>query len=323
MKAANPPIVVEQGFDSSISEVWKALTSKDQMVQWYFTNINAFEPKVGSHSQFEVHSGERVFTHMWKVTEVTPLKSISYTWNYKEYSGDAIVTFTLKELGKKVMLKLSMQVLEDFPDGIPEFRRESCMGGWQYFLQGNLKDYLDGSAKVVAVSKSDSHSFTKFNTKHIKLIKGLGIEGDVHMGKTVKHRSRVAKNPAQPNLRQVHLIHSELFDELSEKGYSVSSGAMGENITTRGIDLHALPRATRLKIGVSAIVEITGLRNPCTQLNALGDGLMQTLIYKDKQGNIIRKAGIMGIVLEGGIILPGDSIQIELPEEPYYPLEKV
>jgi len=175
---------------------------------------------------------------------------------------------------------------------------------------------------IIALSKSDSHTFNKYNCNRIRLLTGLGVDGDAHMGKTVKHRSRVKKDATTPNLRQVHLIHAELFEELSKKGFAVHPGEMGENITTRGIDLLNLPKNTLLKIGTSEIV-ITGLRNPCSQLESIQIGLMKALLDKDDQGGIVRKAGIMGIVQKGGEIATGDTIYIQLPEQPHLKLEKV
>lgn len=176
--------------------------------------------------------------------------------------------------------------------------------------------------KVVALSKSDSHTFHKYNCDRLTLLTGLGVEGDAHMGKTVKHRSRVKKDPTTPNLRQVHLMHTELFEELSEKGFTVHPGQMGENITTSGIELLNLPKNTVLKIGATEIV-ITGLRNPCSQLESIQTGLMKALLDKDDQGELIRKAGIMGIVQSGGDIATGDTILVQLPEQPHLALEKV
>ncbi|BDS12158.1 MOSC domain-containing protein [Aureispira anguillae] len=177
--------------------------------------------------------------------------------------------------------------------------------------------------KVVALSKRASHQISKINHTQLKLLEGIGVEGDVHAGKTVKHRSRVAIDPNQPNLRQVHLIHSELFEELLSKGFQISAGQMGENITTQGIKLLELPKDTLLYIGEQAIVKITGLRNPCHQLNGLQEGLLKAVLDKDEQGNLIRKAGIMGIVLRGGSIALDDVIRIELPPLPFLPLERV
>ena len=176
---------------------------------------------------------------------------------------------------------------------------------------------------VKSVSKSKTHTFSKINCDKIVLLRGLGVEGDAHSGRTVKHRSRVAKDPSQPNLRQVHLIHSELFGELKGKGFTILSGEIGENITTEGIELLALPKGTILEIGESAKIEVTGLRNPCKQLDALQNGLMKAVLDTDNEGNLIRKADIMGIVLEGGEVKIGDVIKIKLPPKPYIKLERV
>lgn len=146
------------------------------------------------------------------------------------------------------------------------------------------------------------------------LLPGLGVDGDAHMGTTVKHRSRVARDPTQPNLRQVHLIHAELFDELREQGFEITPGRMGENITTRGIDLLGLPTSARLLIGGEAVVEVTGLRNPCAQLESIQAGLMSAVLDRDAEGRLVRKAGVMGIVIRGGTVAAGDTIQVELPD---------
>lgn len=177
--------------------------------------------------------------------------------------------------------------------------------------------------KVVAVSKSNKHNFSKSNQESIILIEGLGVEGDTHSGVTVQHLSRVRQNPNQPNLRQVHLIHSELHAELKQRGFTVSYGDMGENITTQDIDLLSLPTNTRLKIGANAVVEITGLRNPCVQLDAFQSGLMAAVLDRDADGNLIRKAGVMGVVIAGGEVQPEDLIEIELPPLPHQPLKPV
>ncbi len=176
---------------------------------------------------------------------------------------------------------------------------------------------------VTTVSRSATHTFTKSNQESIRLIVGLGIEGDAHMGETVKHRSRVAVDPTQPNLRQVHLIHAELHDELRAAGFVVSAGQMGENVTTRGIDLLGLPTSTRLHLGNTAIVELTGLRNPCAQLDRFQPGLMAAVLGRGDRGKLIRKAGVMGIVVVGGEVQPGNPIRIELPPEPHQPLDRV
>jgi MOSC domain-containing protein YiiM len=179
------------------------------------------------------------------------------------------------------------------------------------------------AATVIAVSRSPGHTFLKPNEGSIRLLEGLGVEGDAHMGVTVKHRSRVAKDPTAPNLRQVHLIHAELHEELEAAGFRLSPGGMGENVTTRGVDLLGLPAGTRLHLGAQAVVQITGLRNPCRQLNDFQPGLMAATLDRDAAGNLIRKAGIMGVVLTGGEIKPGDKIEVELPPEPYRELEPV
>ena len=166
---------------------------------------------------------------------------------------------------------------------------------------------------VVAVCCSPTHSFSKPLVDAIRLLEGLGVEGDAHLGRTVRHRSRVAADPTQPNLRQVHLIHAELHDELRTAGFDVTPGQMGENITTRGVDLLGLPVDTRLRIGADAVVGITGLRNPCAQLDNFQPGLMAAVLGRDESGRLIRKSGIMGVVLAGGWIRPGDPIAIELP----------
>jgi len=177
--------------------------------------------------------------------------------------------------------------------------------------------------RVTAVSCSKGHTLKKPNQDVVRLMTGLGVEGDAHLGVTVKHRSRVARDPSQPNLRQVHLIHEELHDELRAGGFTVEAGQMGENVTTRGVDLLGLPTGTRLHLGPTAVVEITGLRNPCAQLDKVQNGLMSATLDKDADGNLIRKAGIMGIVLTDGEVRPGDVIAVELPPEPHRSLEPV
>jgi MOSC domain-containing protein YiiM len=171
--------------------------------------------------------------------------------------------------------------------------------------------------KVTAVARSATHTLSKPNAASIRLLPGLGVESDAHLGETVKHRSRVARDPSQPNLRQVHLIHSELFEELRAAGFEITAGQMGENVTTLGLDLLALPVGTRLHLGDTAVVEVTGLRNPCAQLDRIQQGLMKATLDRDADGNLIRKAGIMGIVLVGGDVRPDDPIELELPPLPH------
>ncbi|MET9684686.1 MOSC domain-containing protein [Streptomyces coeruleorubidus] len=179
------------------------------------------------------------------------------------------------------------------------------------------------SGLVTAVSSNGEYSFTKPNRDSIRLLAGLGVEGDVHAGVTVKHRSRVAQDPTQPNLRQVHLIHEELFAEVGEAGFEVAPGELGENITTQGIDLLGLPVGTLLRVGDTAVLEVTGLRNPCIQIDTFQDGLLKRVVGRDEAGNVVRKAGIMSVVREGGVVCPGDTIAAELPTGPHRPLERV
>lgn len=176
---------------------------------------------------------------------------------------------------------------------------------------------------VVAVSASSDHTFSKPNLNSINLIAGLGVEGDAHSGELVKHRYLVGLDETQPNLRQVHLIQADLFDRLADQGYAVNPGELGENITTGGIDLLALPTGTILRIGGVARLELTGLRNPCSQINDFQDGLMRLLRYRSDNGSIVRIGGVMAVVLAGGVVEPGDSIEIEIPSEPHQLLEYV
>lgn len=177
--------------------------------------------------------------------------------------------------------------------------------------------------RVLTVSAGPTHSFSKALRPRIDLIAGEGVAGDAHCGVTVKHRSRVAVDPTKPNLRQVHLIHHELFAELAAAGFSVRPGDLGENLLTEGVDLLNLPRGARLMLGAGAIIEITGLRNPCNQLNAFQPGLMEALVWRAGDGTLIRKAGVMAVVLQGGPVHPGDLIEVTLPQGPHERLERV
>ncbi len=176
---------------------------------------------------------------------------------------------------------------------------------------------------VVAVAASAAHAFSKPTRPRIRLIEGFGVEGDAHGGATVKHRSRVAVDPTQPNLRQVHLIHMELIESLRARGFHVFPGAMGENVTTRGVDLLGLSRGTLLRLGPEAIVEITGLRNPCKQLDGFQDGLMQAVLGRAPDGRPVRLAGVMGVVRAGGEVAPGDPIAVEPPPGSFVALDRV
>jgi MOSC domain-containing protein YiiM len=179
------------------------------------------------------------------------------------------------------------------------------------------------SAYVVGTCAKAGHHFSKEPVAGIRLIAGEGVEGDAHRGTTVKHRSRVAADPTQPNLRQVHLIHAELFDELEDQGFTIGIGDLGENITTEDIDLLSLPTGTILAIGETARIQITGLRNPCSQIEAFRPGLLAAVLGRDENGGLIRKSGVMGIVLTGGDISAGDEIVVTLPPEPHVRLERV
>ena len=176
---------------------------------------------------------------------------------------------------------------------------------------------------MTAVSRHHAHEFSKAAESSIVLIAGLGVEGDAHSGETVQHRSRVARDPTQPNLRQVHLLHVELLEELRAVGHDVKPGEFGENVTTRGIDLLALPTGTLLFLGADAVVEVTGLRNPCRQIEDFQPGLLGLVVGRDAYGNVVRKAGIMGVVVAGGAVQPGDVIGVRLPPWPHRPLAPV
>lgn len=187
---------------------------------------------------------------------------------------------------------------------------------------------LTTQATVQAISRDGAHRFSKVGQPFIRLLAGLGVEHDSHSGVRVQHRSRVAADPSQPNLRQVHLIQAELFDELAARGFGVGAGQLGENVTTRGIDLLALPVGTRLHLGPGAVVEVTGLRNPCAQIEAFGlrqerSGLLAAVLDTDAAGQVVRKAGIMSVVLSGGEVRAGDPVRAEWPPRPWRALERV
>jgi MOSC domain-containing protein YiiM len=177
--------------------------------------------------------------------------------------------------------------------------------------------------RVLAVHRSSSHSFSKFPEDGITLVEGLGVQGDAHAGTTVRHRSRVARDPSAPNLRQVHLLASELFDQLVARDFAVFPGDMGENVTTRGIDLLAMPAGTRLRLGEAAEIEITGLRNPCSQIDRFQRGLMAAVLDRDAAGQLVRRAGVMAVVRAGGVVRPGDAIVVQLPAPPHSALQPV
>jgi len=172
---------------------------------------------------------------------------------------------------------------------------------------------MDATPRVVSVSRDDAHRFSKPAVDEIVLVEGLGVEGDAHSGETVQHRSRVRRDPTQPNLRQVHLVHAELFDEVAAAGHEVRPGDLGENVTTRGVDLLGLPTGTLLHLGTTAVVELTGLRNPCLQIDGFDEGLLRLVVGRDADGEVVRRAGVMGVVRAGGAVRPGDDLAVELP----------
>ena len=177
--------------------------------------------------------------------------------------------------------------------------------------------------QVLAVARDERHRFSKLARAEITLIAGLGVEGDAHAGATVQHRSRVAIDPSQPNLRQVHLLHAELFDELRTAGFEVGPADLGENITTKGLDLLALPTGALLRIGKEAVIEVTGLRNPCHQIDRFQSGLLSAVLVRGPGGKMARKAGIMGTVTRGGPVRVNDPIEVILPPLPHVALARV
>ncbi len=179
------------------------------------------------------------------------------------------------------------------------------------------------TSRVLSVGRDDAHRFSKPPQPQIELVAGLGVAGDAHAGATVQHRSRVRRDPTQPNLRQVHLLHAELFAELAGQGFDVVAGDLGENITTSDLDLLGLPTGTRLRLGADALIEITGLRNPCYQIDDFGDGLLKAVLSRAPDGTVVRKAGVMAVVLVGGTVRPGDAITVDLPAMPHRPLQPV
>ncbi|MFF7678476.1 MOSC domain-containing protein [Actinacidiphila glaucinigra] len=180
------------------------------------------------------------------------------------------------------------------------------------------------AGRVTAVSRNATYSFSKPHRESVTLLAGLGVEGDVHAGGTIRHQFRMTYEPDLPNLRQVHLMHEELFDELARKGFDVSAGQLGENVTTRGVDLLGLPTGALLHLGEEAVVEVTGLRNPCQKINDFRKGLLGEMFAMDPEsGEFTFKSGVMGVVRQGGVVRPQDPVEIELPPAPHRPLERV
>jgi MOSC domain-containing protein YiiM len=178
-------------------------------------------------------------------------------------------------------------------------------------------------AAVAGLSRSAGHRFSKDATDRLTLLAGLGVDGDCHAGSTVQHLSRVRRDPGQPNLRQVHLMAAELYDELTEKGFELAAGQLGENVTTTGVDLLALARGTRLSIGAEVVLEVTGLRNPCVQIDRFRPGLLAEVLFRDAAGQVVRRAGVMAVVVAGGEVGVGDTITVEPPPPPLSPLAPV
>ncbi|WP_116092596.1 MOSC domain-containing protein [Sphingomonas crusticola] len=179
------------------------------------------------------------------------------------------------------------------------------------------------NGRVIAVASDPSHAFSKQRAPEIQLVAGLGVAGDAHAGVTVKHRSRVAADPTQPNLRQVHLIPSELLGELETKGFKIAPADLGENITTSGLDLLSMPQGTLLRVGEAAVLKVTGLRNPCAQIERFQPGLLAAVLGRGPNNELIRKAGIMAVVQTGGTVRVGDLVDVHLPPLPHQPLERV
>ena len=179
---------------------------------------------------------------------------------------------------------------------------------------------MSAAPVIVALARDGEHRFSKHPVPDLTLIAGQGVLGDAHCGVTVKHRSRVSRDPSQPNLRQVHLIGAELLDEVTAKGLPVAPGEMGENVTLRRLDLLSLPRGTLLHLGHEAVVELTGLRNPCAQIDAFRPGLLAEMLPRSPEGEVIRRAGVMAIVLTGGVLRVGDAVSVVLPAPPHHSL---
>jgi MOSC domain-containing protein YiiM len=180
------------------------------------------------------------------------------------------------------------------------------------------------AGRVTAVSSNGTYAFSKPNRPSITLLPGLGVEGDVHAGETIRHQFRMTYEPDLPNLRQVHLMHEELFDELALKGYAVAAGRLGENITTRDVDLLGLPTGALLHLGAEAVVEVTGLRNPCAKINDFRQGLLGEMFAIDPEsGDFTFRSGVMAVVRQGGPVRPYDAVEVELPPAPHRPLERV
>jgi hypothetical protein len=202
----------------------------------------------------------------------------------------------------------------------PGRKRPDGLQTYQCALDAGLESM---TARIHALCRTREHASSKAREARLRLLAGRGVEGDAHCGETIQNRSRMASDPDRPNLRQVHLIHRELLEDLREKGFELAPGSMGENVTTEGVDLLGLPTGSQLELGREAVVEITGLRNPCPQLDEIQEGLMSAVVERDEAGRLVRRSGVMAIVVEGGEIREGDAIRVTLPPEPHHALEPV
>lgn len=182
---------------------------------------------------------------------------------------------------------------------------------------------MDTAGRLISVNANGEHTFSKHAAGEIELVAGVGVIGDAHAGARVRHRSRVARDPDQPNLRQVHLVDTSLFDELAAAGRHVGPGDLGENLTTEGLDLLGLPTGSLLAIGSTVLLALTGCRNPCGQINGFQSGLLDVVLGRAPLGSPRRSVGPMAVVVSGGTVRPGDEIRIALPPEPHLALERV
>lgn len=178
-------------------------------------------------------------------------------------------------------------------------------------------------AMVESVHRSESHDFTKATVEEVVLVAGVGIEGDAHAGATVQHVSRKKKDADRPNLRQVHLVSAELHEELVADGFDLDHGGFGENLVTRGIALGDLPVGTTLALGDDAIIVLTGLRDPCAQIDRHREGLRAAVAFDPGEGPKLFRDGAMAMVVRGGVVRTGDPIGVALPPEPHHPMRKV
>ena len=312
------------GFDRALDLAFESLPEPD---------VASGRPGLGFFIAHQGETGDYGVVLWWNHENELPLdlwirRTASDPWRRSE-PGESICVWDLEILWQERQAWIRAMMSGGDPDGeayladVPApFRGSDPEGGRDEERDDAGGDDAgsadaeddDASGEVVATSSSPEHGIRKVNRESITLVAGHGVQGDAHFGETVQHRSRVKRDPKQPNLRQVHLVHAELFDELAAAGMPVAPGEMGENLTTRGLDLLALPRGTVLQLGSDASVEITGLRNPCAQLEALHEGLMKATTPRGEDGEIRRKAGIMAVVRTSGVVRPGDRVMVRLPD---------